>query len=168
MNLQESKWCYYGTYCRSQANKHACITSVEMKKYWSPCKFYFLFWTDSNEAGGQKRERPAEKKSWIDSLRYPWLLIGLLATVIITVITFPAWFCWRLKKTRASSPPAIASLRPRYDARNEYVVVPDFKWNQLIMKIHMCSSGQRFLRHCASRNILVESWNTWSSRTYFR
>ncbi|CAH3173656.1 unnamed protein product [Porites lobata] len=82
---------------------------------------------DSTEAGGQKRERPAEKKSWIDSLRYPWLLIGLLATVIITVITFPAWFCWKLKKTRASSPPAIASLRPRYHARNEYVVVPDFK-----------------------------------------
>ena len=129
MNLQESKWCYFSTYCRSQANKHACITSVEMKKYWSPCKFYFLSWTDSNEAGGQKRERPAEKKSWID--RIDRLSIGILATVIVAVITVPVWFCWKLKKTRASSPPAIASLRPRYDARNEYVVVPDLKWNSI-------------------------------------
>ncbi|CAH3173665.1 unnamed protein product, partial [Porites lobata] len=81
--------------------------------------------SDSNEAGGQKRERPAEKKSWID--RIGRLSIGILATVIVAVISVPVWFCWKLKKTRASSPPAIASLRPRYDARNEYVVVPDLK-----------------------------------------
>lgn len=122
---------YHGTHSRLQANKHVFLTSDEIKSIEVLVSSIFCLDTDSTEADGQKRVRPAEKKSWIDSLRYPWLLIGLLATVIITVISVTAWFYWKLKKTRASSPPAIASLRPRYDARNEYVVVPDFKWNSV-------------------------------------
>ena len=62
-----------------------------------------------------------------------WILLGVSIAVIVAMVTAFAWLCmkmWKLKmSSRANARGSrrdIASLQPRYDVQNEYVVVPNF------------------------------------------
>ena len=81
------------------------------------------------EANGHEREKPGNKRSWTSKFQYPEALIGVFVAVVVTLILASTWFCWKIKKTRASANsrrPDIDSLRPRYEVQNEYIAVPDF------------------------------------------
>ena len=78
------------------------------------------------EVSGQRSEEPENERRF----KYLEAAIGVSVAAIIALISIPAWFCWQMKKRRASSRsrrPDIDSILPRYEVKNEYVVVPDFK-----------------------------------------
>ena len=63
-----------------------------------------------------------------------WILLGVSLAVFVAMVIASAWLCmkmWKLKmSSRANARGSrrdIASLRPRYEVQNEYVVVPNFK-----------------------------------------
>ena len=62
-----------------------------------------------------------------------WILLGVIIAVFAAMVTASAWLCMKMRKLKMSSRANargsrhdIASLRPRYDVQNEYVVVPNF------------------------------------------
>ena len=62
-----------------------------------------------------------------------WILLGVVIAVFVAMVTASAWLCMKMRKLKMSSRANargsrhdIASLRPRYDVQNEYVVVPNF------------------------------------------
>jgi len=78
---------------------------------------------------GAKSEKPGMKRDWTSRIRYRGTLIGVSVAVLGALILTSAWFCWKIKKTLASMGrrrPDIDSLYPKYEVKNEYVVVPDF------------------------------------------
>jgi len=78
---------------------------------------------------GAKSEKPGMKRDWTSRIQYRGTLIGVSVAVLGALILTSAWFCWKIKKTLASMGrrrPDIDSLYPKYEVKNEYVVVPDF------------------------------------------
>ena len=79
---------------------------------------------------GRRSEEHENERRLIRRFKYLGAAIGVSVAAIIALVSVPAWFCWRMKKRRASARsrrPDIDSILPRYEVKNEYVVLPDFK-----------------------------------------
>ena len=95
-----------------------------------------LFRTDTVkthlDVGGQEGVKPQIAGSaWTSEIQYLGPLIAVAVVVFIGLILAFTWMYWQTKKARQTSGrgrrPGIDSIQPKYEVKNEYVVVPDFK-----------------------------------------
>ena len=84
------------------------------------------------DVGGQEGvKHQIAGSAWTSEIQYLGPLIAVAVVVFIGLILAFTWMYWQIKKARQTSAwsrrPVIDSIQAKYEVKNEYVVVPDFK-----------------------------------------